>query len=36
MQFSFGMQYTKSRALRKFPKDIFYGDVRKAKKNLSM
>ncbi|CAD8058970.1 unnamed protein product [Paramecium primaurelia] len=36
MQFSFGLQYNKLRALKRFPKDIFYGDVRKAKKNLQM
>ncbi|CAD8068482.1 unnamed protein product [Paramecium sonneborni] len=36
MQFSFGLQYNKLRVLRRFPKDIFYGDVRKAKKNLQM
>ncbi|CAD8148670.1 unnamed protein product [Paramecium octaurelia] len=36
MQFSFGLQYNKLRALKRFPKDIFYGDVRRAKKNLQM
>ncbi|CAK73778.1 unnamed protein product (macronuclear) [Paramecium tetraurelia] len=36
MQFSFGLQYNKLRVLKRFPKDIFYGDVRKAKKNLQM
>ncbi|CAD8064471.1 unnamed protein product [Paramecium primaurelia] len=36
MQFSFGLQYNKLRAIKRFPKDIFYGDVRKAKKNLQM
>ncbi|CAK86975.1 unnamed protein product (macronuclear) [Paramecium tetraurelia] len=36
MKFSFGFQYNQVRSTKKFPKDVFYNDVRKAKKNLSM
>ncbi|CAK94908.1 unnamed protein product (macronuclear) [Paramecium tetraurelia] len=35
MKFSFGFQCTKIKSTKKFPKDIFYNDVRKAKKCLS-
>ncbi|CAD8081556.1 unnamed protein product [Paramecium primaurelia] len=36
MKFSFGFQYNQVKSTKRFPKDVFYNDVRKAKKNLSM
>lgn len=35
MKFSFGFQCNQIKSIKKFPKDIFYNDVRKAKKYLS-
>ncbi|CAD8090326.1 unnamed protein product [Paramecium sonneborni] len=35
MKFSFGFQYNQLRSTKKFPKDVFYNNVSKAKKILS-